>query len=179
MKRWNFVLKLCKTAPVLALAVVLFVCACSGLKPAGSAVYGGLGKSSDQVPLMGNLKTGVLPGGLRYFILENSRPENRAYLTLAVKAGSVFEEDDEQGIAHFVEHVAFKGTERFPENELVNYLRSLGMRFGPEVNAHTGFDQTVYGIEVPVAKNSNWRLLTTGRGPSLLTLRTWTASGPS
>jgi zinc protease len=91
---------------------------------------------------------------LRYFILENSRPENRAYLTLAVRAGSVLEEDDEQGLAHFVEHMAFNGTERFPEAELVNYLRSLGMRFGPEVNAYTSYDQTVYGIEVPVETDS-------------------------
>ena len=113
------------------------------------AVYGGLGHPADPVPFMENVRTGFLPSGLRYFILENSMPENRAYLTLAVNAGSVLEEENERGFAHFVEHMAFRGTERFPEMELVNYLRSLGMRFGPEVNAYTGFDQTVYGIEVP------------------------------
>ncbi|MDR0315852.1 MAG: insulinase family protein, partial [Treponema sp.] len=86
----------------------------------------------------------------QYYILENAKPENRAYLTLAVNAGSVLETDDEQGLAHFVEHMAFNGTTRFPEADLVNYLRSLGMRFGPEVNAYTSFDETVYGIEVPV-----------------------------
>jgi zinc protease len=99
---------------------------------------------------MEKVRSGVLPGGLRYFILENSRPENRAYLTLAVDAGSVLEEDDEQGLAHFVEHMAFNGTARFPESELIDYLRSLGMRFGPEVNAYTTYDRTVFGIEVPV-----------------------------
>ncbi|MDR2746315.1 MAG: insulinase family protein, partial [Treponema sp.] len=99
---------------------------------------------------MEKVRSGVLPGGLRYFILENSRPENRAYLTLAVNAGSVLEKDDEQGLAQFVEHMAFNGTARFPESELIDYLRSLGMRFGPEVNAYTTYDNTVFGIEVPV-----------------------------
>ena len=130
-----------------ALAALL-LCTCSSVP--GPAAFGGLGKPADRVPLMENVRTGVLPSGLRYFILENAMPENRAYLTLAVKAGSVFEEDDEQGLAHFVEHMAFRGTERFHEMELINYLRSLGMRFGPEINAYTGFDMTVYGIEVPV-----------------------------
>jgi len=119
-----------------------------------TAAWGNLGKPGDQVPVMENLRTGVLPSGLRYFILENSMPENRAYLTLAVKAGSVLEEDNERGLAHFVEHLAFNGTERFPESKLVSYLRSLGMRFGPEVNAYTSFDQTVYGIEVPIENDS-------------------------
>jgi zinc protease len=107
---------------------------------------------------MENLRTGVLPSGLRYFILENSMPENRAYLTLAVRAGSVLEEEDERGLAHFVEHMAFNGTERFPESKLISYLRSLGMRFGPEVNAYTSFDQTVYGIEVPVETDGARRI---------------------
>jgi zinc protease len=112
--------------------------------------YGGLGKPSDLVPFMTAVRTGTLPSGLRYYILENALPEGRAYLTLAVRAGSVLEKEDEQGLAHFVEHMAFNGTARFPESELIDYLRSLGMRFGPEVNAYTSYDETVYGIEVPV-----------------------------
>jgi zinc protease len=114
------------------------------------AAFGGLGSPSDPVPVMEAVRTGTLPSGLRYYILENARPENRAYLTLAVNAGSVLETDEEQGLAHFVEHMAFNGTTRFPESELINYLRSLGMRFGPEVNAYTTYDETVFGIEVPV-----------------------------
>ncbi|MDR2053129.1 MAG: insulinase family protein, partial [Treponema sp.] len=117
--------------------------------------YGGLGKPEDPVPFMDKVRTGVLPNGLRYYILPNARPENRAFLTLAVNAGSVLEEDDEQGLAHFVEHMAFNGTKRFPEAELLNYLRSLGMRFGPDVNAYTSFDATVFGIEVPVETGSD------------------------
>ncbi|MDR0684567.1 MAG: insulinase family protein [Spirochaetaceae bacterium] len=106
--------------------------------------------SSDAIPVMANLRQGILSGGLRYYIYENRKPENRAGLTLAVNAGAVLEDDDENGLAHFVEHMAFNGTARFSESEVVDYLRSLGMRFGADANAYTGADQTVYGIEVPV-----------------------------
>ncbi|MDR3145434.1 MAG: insulinase family protein [Treponema sp.] len=131
----------------LALSTAFLSCVSGAAK---GDIYGGLGLPSDPVPFMAKARTGTLPNGLRYYILENTRPENRAFLTLAVNAGSVLEKDDEQGLAHFVEHMAFNGTVRFPEAELLNYLRSLGMRFGPEVNAYTSFDGTVYGIEVPV-----------------------------
>jgi zinc protease len=140
--------KMIRFAVILALLSAVF--ACTGLPKAGDGTFGGLGTGADPVPLMEKLRTGTLPSGLRYFILENQMPEKRAYLTLAVDAGSVLETEDEQGLAHFVEHMAFNGTTRFPEADLVNYLRSLGMRFGPEVNAYTTFDETVYGIEVPV-----------------------------
>jgi zinc protease len=117
--------------------------------------YGGLGLPGDALPLMDGLRTGTLPNGLRYFIRENSLPAGRAYLTLAVRVGSVLENENERGLAHFVEHMAFNGTRRFPETELINYLRSLGMRFGPEVNAYTTFEHTVYGIEAPVETDSS------------------------
>ena len=141
---------------VITALALLLAAGCAGFPsqerypPPGSAAWGRLGHPADQVPFLENARTGTLPSGLKYFILENSRPENRAYLTLAVKAGSTLEEENERGLAHFVEHMAFNGTERFPQSELVDYLRSLGMRFGPEVNAYTSFDRTVYGIEVPV-----------------------------
>ena len=136
-----------------ALLASLLLCACSTVPGAQSTAWGALGRPADPVPFLENARTGTLPSGLRYFVLENSMPENRAYLTLAVKAGSALEEEDERGLAHFVEHMAFNGTERFPQTELVDYLRSLGMRFGPEVNAYTSFDRTVYGIEVPVERD--------------------------
>ncbi|MDR3131254.1 MAG: insulinase family protein [Treponema sp.] len=113
-------------------------------------VYGGLGLASDPVPFMAGARAGTLPNGLRYFILENARPENRAFMTLAVNAGSVLETEQERGLAHFTEHMAFNGTKRFPGQELVDYLRSLGMRFGADLNAYTSFDETVYSIEAPV-----------------------------
>ncbi|MDR1306698.1 MAG: insulinase family protein, partial [Treponema sp.] len=144
------------TAGILVLLGILGIlasCATSSA-PKEPDVYPGLGKPGDPIPFMENVRTGVLPGGLRYFILENPRPQNRAYLTLAVDAGSILEQEDERGLAHFVEHMAFNGTARFPESELIDYLRSLGMRFGPEVNAYTSYDRTVYGIEVPVEQDA-------------------------
>ncbi|MEW6752585.1 MAG: insulinase family protein [Candidatus Latescibacterota bacterium] len=93
--------------------------------------------------------TGRLDNGLRYAIRPHRKPENRAELRLTVDAGSVLEEDDQQGLAHFVEHMAFNGTTHFARQELVDYLESIGMEFGPEVNAYTGFDETVYMLTVP------------------------------
>ena len=147
MKHYFFKKKYRNPAYILILFAILAVFSCaSGAK---SIVSSGLGKATDPVPFMEMARTGTLPSGLRYFLLENTKPEGRAYLTLAVDAGSVLETEEERGLAHFVEHMAFNGTVRFPGLELVNYLRSLGMRFGPEVNAYTSFDETVYGIEVP------------------------------
>ena len=112
--------------------------------------FAGLGAANDKVPLTSRALTGTLSNGLRYFILENSMPENRAHVALVVNAGSVLETETQRGFAHFVEHLAFKGTERFPEMELIDYLRSLGMRFGPDANAYTSYDETVYHFDVPV-----------------------------
>jgi zinc protease len=92
---------------------------------------------------------GQLDNGLRYFIRQNRRPENRAGLRLVVNAGSVLEDDDQLGLAHFVEHMAFNGTRHFAKQELVHFMESIGMRFGPELNAFTGFDETVYILEIP------------------------------
>ncbi|MDR0785705.1 MAG: insulinase family protein [Treponema sp.] len=111
-------------------------------------------KIDGQVPFTTKARTGVLPSGLRYYLLANNTPENRAYLTLAVNAGSVLETEDERGLAHFVEHMAFNGTERFKENELDAYIQSLGMRVGADSNAYTSFDETVYGITVPTEVNA-------------------------
>ena len=91
----------------------------------------------------------TLDNGLTYFIRANGRPENRAELRLVVNAGSVLEDPDQLGLAHFVEHMAFNGTERFPRQDLVDYLERIGMQFGPDINALTSFDETVYTIQVP------------------------------
>lgn len=105
---------------------------------------------NDPLPLDKSIKKGKLGNGMTYYIMYNSTPKNRAELTLVVKAGSILEEDDQQGLAHFCEHMAFNGSKNFPEHELINYLESIGMKFGPEVNAYTSFDETVYGIKVPL-----------------------------
>ncbi len=92
---------------------------------------------------------GSLPNGLRYVVLPNAEPPGRASLRLFVDAGSLMEEDDQQGLAHFLEHMAFNGTRNYPPGELVEYLQRLGMGFGSDTNAHTFFKETVYKLELP------------------------------
>lgn len=101
------------------------------------------------LPLDSNITIVTMENGLRYYIRENTEPRNRAELRLVVNAGSILEDDDQQGLAHFVEHMAFNGTEHFEKQELVNYLEQIGMRFGPDVNAYTSFDETVYMLQIP------------------------------
>lgn len=93
--------------------------------------------------------SGTLPNGFRYFIRPNAKPENRLELRLVVNAGSVLEAEDQQGLAHYLEHVAFNGTEHFEKNEMVIFLESLGVGFGPDLNAYTSFDETVYRLRLP------------------------------
>ncbi len=90
---------------------------------------------------------GILPNGMKYYIKKNDKPEDRAELRLAVHAGSMQEDDNQLGVAHFVEHMAFNGTENFEKNELVKYLESVGTRFGADLNAYTSFDETVYMLQ--------------------------------
>ncbi len=104
------------------------------------------------LPLWPKVKKGTLSNGLTYYVMPNVRPEARAMLWLAVNAGSVQEDDDQRGLAHFDEHMAFNGTKRFPKDALVKYLESIGMRFGADLNAYTTWDQTVYQLEVPTDK---------------------------
>jgi zinc protease len=104
------------------------------------------------LPIDPKVITGRLPNGLRYYIRQNARPEKRAELRLAVNAGSVLEGDDQRGLAHFVEHMAFNGTRRFEKQELVNFIERIGMRFGAHLNAYTSFDETVYMLRVPTDK---------------------------
>ncbi|MDP4280955.1 MAG: insulinase family protein [Bacteroidota bacterium] len=96
-----------------------------------------------------NVKIGKLDNGLTYYIRQNKKPENRVELRLAVNAGSILERDDQQGLAHFMEHMNFNGTKTFPKNELVDFLQKTGVRFGADINAYTGFDETVYMLQLP------------------------------
>ncbi|HEY2583165.1 MAG TPA: insulinase family protein [Mucilaginibacter sp.] len=101
------------------------------------------------LPVDGDVIIGKLPNGLTYYIRKNTEPKNRAELYLVSKAGSVLEADDQQGLAHFTEHMAFNGTRDFPKNELVNYLQKSGVKFGADLNAYTSFDETVYQLPLP------------------------------
>jgi zinc protease len=105
------------------------------------------------LPFDAAVKTGKLPNGLTYFIRHNDRPAKRVALRLAVKAGSLNEADDQQGLAHLIEHMAFNGTTHFKPGELVSYFESTGARLGPHVNAYTSFDQTVYMFELPTDRS--------------------------
>jgi len=104
------------------------------------------------VPLDPAVRTGKLPNGLTYYIRKNAKPEKRVELRLAVNTGSVQEDDNQLGLAHFVEHMCFNGTQHFPKNDLVHYLESLGVKFGADLNAYTSFDETVYMLTLPTDK---------------------------
>lgn len=104
---------------------------------------------AEVLPLDAAVKTGTLKNGFRYFIRKNVKPEKRATFYLAMKAGSILETEEEQGLAHFLEHMAFNGTKSFPKNDLISYLQKNGVRFGADLNAYTSFDETVYQLPLP------------------------------
>jgi zinc protease len=106
----------------------------------------------DKIPFDAAVATGKLPNGLTYYVRQNSRPANRVLLRLAVKTGSLDEADDQQGLAHVLEHMAFNGSANFKPGELVSYFESTGARLGPHVNAYTGFEETVYMLDLPSDK---------------------------
>lgn len=106
-------------------------------------------KESDKIPFDPNVKKGTLSNGLTYYIRKNSKPENKVDLRLVINAGSILENDDQKGLAHFMEHMNFNGTKSFPKNKLVDYLQSIGVKFGQHLNAYTSFDETVYFLPIP------------------------------
>ena len=110
--------------------------------------------SATPLPRDPRVVVGTLPNGIRYYVRRNAKPEKRAELRLVVNAGSILEDDDQRGLAHFLEHMAFNGTARFPKNQLVSYLESVGMRFGPDINASTSFDETIYELQIPTDSSS-------------------------
>lgn len=130
-----------------------------------------LEKPTSTIPLDPQVRIGKLDNGLTYYIRKNNKPEHRAELRMAVKAGSMQEDEDQLGLAHFVEHMAFNGSANFTKNELVNYLESIGTRFGPDLNAYTSFDETVYMLQVRTDEKTHY-------GKGLLILRDW-ANGVS
>jgi zinc protease len=101
------------------------------------------------LPFDPNVRTGKLTNGFRYYIRHNEEPRNRVTFYLAGKMGSILETDEQQGLAHFMEHMSFNGTKHFPKNELVEYLQKSGVRFGADLNAYTSFDETVYKLPIP------------------------------
>src|SRR5678816_4619602 len=104
---------------------------------------------SQSMPVDPDVLVGTLPNGLRFYVRANGRPAHRAELRLVVKAGSVLEDDDQQGLAHFVEHMEFEGTRHFPGQSIADFLASLGLSIGPDANAATSYDDTQYTLRVP------------------------------
>ena len=96
------------------------------------------------LPFDANVRRGKLENGLTYYIRHNEKPAQRANFYIAQKVGSILEEDDQQGLAHFLEHMAFNGTANFPGKSLLNYRERNGVKFGENVNAWTSIEQTVY-----------------------------------
>lgn len=119
-----------------------------GLAPLAHAQF----EADAPIVLDERVRTGKLENGLHYFLMQNKKPEKRLELRLAIKAGSILETEEQQGLAHFLEHMAFNGSKNFKKNELVDYLQSIGVEFGSHLNAYTSFDETVYMLRVPTDK---------------------------
>ncbi|MDN5213602.1 insulinase family protein [Fulvivirgaceae bacterium BMA12] len=107
------------------------------------------GRLTDEIPVDPDVRVGKLENGLTYYIRKNSKPEKKIEFRLVVNAGSILEDEDQLGLAHFTEHMAFNGSKNFQKNELVNYLQSIGVEFGADLNAYTSFDETVYMLPIP------------------------------
>jgi zinc protease len=112
---------------------------------------------AQMIPLNPAVTVGTLPNGFTYYIRRNTTPSGRVTMYLANKVGSILEYDDQQGLAHFMEHMSFNGTKHFPKNRLVEYLEQAGVRFGADLNAYTSFDETVYQLPLPHHKICNFR----------------------
>jgi zinc protease len=120
-------------------------------------IYAPAQKLTDPLPTDPHLKVGKLANGLTYYLRQNKKPENKVELRLAVNAGSILEDKDEQGLAHFTEHMGFNGSKHFKKNELVDFLQKIGVQFGADLNAYTSFDETVYILPVPLTDTANLR----------------------
>ena len=134
-----------------SVTVLLFLLAFIFILPAKSSDLASkqIDDSSEQIPFNPNIRFGKLENGLTYYIMKNEKPEDKVELRLALNAGSIQEDDNQLGLAHFMEHMCFNGTKHFEKNELVDYLQSVGVKFGAHLNAYTSFDETVYMLAVP------------------------------
>jgi zinc protease len=125
---------------------------------AAFVLAGGLATAQDltsKLPTDPDVVTGKLENGLTYYIRPNHKPANKVELRMVVKAGAILENDNQLGLAHFMEHMNFNGTKNFQKNDLVSYLQSIGVQFGADLNAYTAFDQTVYILPIPTDKPGN------------------------
>lgn len=110
---------------------------------------------AQNIPMDPSVRTGTLSNGMKYYIKKNTLPEKKVDFRLAINAGSILEDESQRGLAHFMEHMNFNGTKNFPDNKLVDFLQSIGVKFGQHLNAYTSFDETVYMLPVPLDKPGN------------------------
>ena len=108
-----------------------------------------------KLPMDPQVKVGKLDNGLTYYIRQNRKPENKVELRLVINAGSILEDEDQQGLAHFTEHMAFNGSKNFEKNDIISFLQSIGVEFGADLNAYTSFDETVYILPIPTEKKEH------------------------
>lgn len=138
----------------LCLAAILCLSSLAQAAPAAPSSMSALALDAP-IPVGPQVKVGKLDNGLTYYIQKNARPERKLELRLVVKAGSILEDEDQRGLAHFVEHMAFNGSTHFQKHELVSYLQSIGVGFGADLNAYTSFDETVYILPIPTDEPKN------------------------
>ena len=125
--------------------VITAIALAFGLAVAASA------QQMPEIPIDPNVRIGHLENGLTYYIRHNEEPKDQAHFYIAQKVGSILEEENQRGLAHFLEHMCFNGTEHFPGNGVIKYLETIGVQFGGDLNAYTSIDETVYNIDnVPV-----------------------------
>ena len=110
---------------------------------------------AQNIPTDPSVRIGTLSNGMKYYIKKNTLPEKKVDFRLAINAGSILENENQRGLAHFMEHMNFNGTKNFPDNKLVDFLQSIGVKFGQHLNAYTSFDETVYMLPVPLDKPGN------------------------
>jgi zinc protease len=147
----NHNMKTIKVRVLLTCAGFAIACSIPGQQLLAQAIKAKPAKGAIEkpLPLDAEVRTGKLPNGFTYYIRHNQEPRNRVTFYLANKIGSVLENEDQRGLAHFMEHMSFNGTKHFPKSELVNYLQKSGVRFGADLNAYTSFDETVYQLPLP------------------------------
>ncbi|WP_299173398.1 pitrilysin family protein [uncultured Brevundimonas sp.] len=139
----------------LALSTGAFIAPALAFAPPAAAAQAQIAPSDawaqdvSDIPADPAVRYGLLPNGMRYALLKNATPPGQASFRLRIDAGSLMERDDQQGLAHFMEHMAFNGTKDIPENEMLRILERLGLAFGADTNAFTSFDQTAYMLELP------------------------------
>jgi zinc protease len=137
-------------APLTFLAATVVAVTCLVARaPQATAASGQTTSLDALIPMDAQITTGKLPNGLKYYLRTNKEPQNRAELRLVVNAGSNQEEEDQRGLAHMVEHMAFNGTKNFPKQDVVAFMQAIGMQFGAHVNAYTSFDETVFQLQIP------------------------------